>query len=180
MQLAAYRNLLTVDGGQSFSVDPLQYHQVMESLNFGISRIFGKSDPGVALQIVMKSCSGDALAAICGCAAVPDKAIALKQALEILPRLFDGQRKVIGGLVDRVCEGRPVHGDVKELHSFLIDMMTCQYVLANNGSGSQLDFIAITQEVCRRLPFKLCEKVGEVAFRRCEGNVLYVTYIIFM
>ena len=48
------------------------------------------------------------------------------------------------GLVDRVCEGRPVHDDAKELHSFLIDMMTCQYVLANNGSGSQLDFIAIT------------------------------------
>ena len=99
MQLAAYRDLLTIDGGQSFSGDPLQYHLYMERLNFGVLRIFGKSDPGVALQIVMKSCSGDALAAICGCAAVPDKAIALKQVLDILSRLFGGQRRAIGGHV---------------------------------------------------------------------------------
>ena len=111
------------------------------------------------LRIVVKSCSYDALAAIRGCAAVPDKAIALK-------------RRAIGGHVDRVCEGRPVHDDVKELRLFLIDMMTCQQVLVNNGSGSQLDSIAITQKVCRRLAFKLREKIRESASRRCKGNVL--------
>ena len=54
-----------------------------------------------------------------------------------------------------------------------MDMMTCQQVLVNIGSGSQLDSIAITQKVCRRLPFKLREKVREVACRRCKSNVLY-------
>ena len=63
-QLAAYRDLLTVDGGQSFSGDLLQYHLFMERLNFGVFRIFGERDPGVALQMVIKSCSGNALAAI--------------------------------------------------------------------------------------------------------------------
>ena len=64
VQLAAYRDLLTADGGQSFSGDLLQYHLFMEHLNFGVLRIFGKRDPGVALQMVIKSCSGNALAAI--------------------------------------------------------------------------------------------------------------------
>ena len=89
-------------------------------------RIFGKSDPGVTFQIAMKSYSSDALAAIRSCAAVTDKAIALRQALNILSRLFDGQHRAIGGHVDCVCEGRPVHYDVKKLRSFLIDMMICQ------------------------------------------------------
>ena len=83
VQLAAYRDLLTVDGGQSFCGDPLQYHLFMERLYFGVLRIFGKSDPGVALQIGLKSYSGDVLAAIRGWTAVPDKTIALKQALDI-------------------------------------------------------------------------------------------------
>ena len=126
VQFAAYRDLLTVNGGQSFSGDLLQYHLFMECLNFSVLRIFSKSDPGVALEIVMKSRSGDALAAICGCAAVHDKAIDLKQVLDVLSCLFGGQRRAIGGHVDRVCEGWPVHDDVKELCSFLIDMMTCQ------------------------------------------------------
>ena len=87
VQLAAYRDLLIVDGGQSFSGDLLQYYLLMERLNFGVLRIFGKSDSEVGLQIAMKSCSGDALAAIRGCTAVSDKAIALKQAFDILSRL---------------------------------------------------------------------------------------------
>ena len=45
--------------------------------------------------------------------------------------------------------------------------------MVNNGSGSQLDSIAITQKVCRRLPFKLREKVRKVASRLCKGNVLF-------
>ena len=89
----------------------------------------------------------------------------------LLSRLFSSHRKAIGGHVDRVCEGRPVHDDVKEWRSFLIDMMACQQVLVNNASASLLDSIAITQKVCPRLPFKLREKVREVASRRCKGNV---------
>ena len=131
-QLPAYRDLLTLDGGQSFDGDPLQYHLFLERLNSGVSRIFGNSDPGVALQIVMKSCSGDALSAIRGCAAILDKAVALKQALDILARLFGSQRSAIDGHIECVCEGRVVNDDVKDLRSLLIDMMTCQQVLVNN------------------------------------------------
>ena len=79
----------------------------------------------------------------------------------------------IGGRADRVCEGRLVHDDVKDLRSFLIDMMTCQQVLINNVSGSQLYSIAITQKICLRFSFKLREKVREAASRRCNSNVLY-------
>jgi len=102
VQLAAYRDLLTLDGGQSFSGDQLQYHLFMVRLNSGVLHIFGNSNPGVALQIVMKSCSGDAFAAIRGCAAISDKAKALKQALDILSRLFGSQRRAIGGMLS-VC-----------------------------------------------------------------------------
>ena len=172
VQLAAYRDLLILDGGQSFDGDPLQYHLFFERLNSGVLRIFGNSDPGVALQIVTKSCSGDALSAIRGCAAIPDKAVALKQALDILARLFGSQRSAIDGHIKRVCEGRVVD-DVKDLRSLLIDMMTCQQVLVNNGYGVQLDSIDTTQKVCRRLPFKLREKVREIASNRSLGRVLY-------
>ena len=90
-----------------------------------------------------------------------------------MSRLFGGQRRAIGGRADRVCEGRPVHDDAKELRSFLIDMMTCQQVLVNNVSGSQLYCIAITQKVCLRFRFKLREKVREVASRHFKSNVVY-------
>ena len=56
----------------------------MEPLNFGVLHIFGECDPGVALQMVIKLCSGNVLAAICGWASIPDKTIAWKQALDIL------------------------------------------------------------------------------------------------
>ena len=97
---------MIADGGQSFSRDPLQYHQFTERPNFGIFRIFGKSDPGVALQIVMKLHS----VMLSQPFAVLDQAIALKHALDILlSRLFVGQRKAFGGHVDSVCEGWPAH-----------------------------------------------------------------------
>jgi len=77
-------------------------------------RVFNNSDPGVSLQIVMKSCSGDDFTAIRGCAAISNKA--LKQALGILSRLFGSQRRAIGGYVVRMCEGRPIHDDVNCVH----------------------------------------------------------------
>ena len=173
VQLAAYLDLLTFDGGQSFDGDPLQYHLFLERLNSGVLRIFGNSNPGVALQIVMKSCSGDALSAIRDCAAILDKAVALKQALVILARLFGSQRSANDGHIECVCESRVVNDDVKDLRSLLIDKMTCQQVLVNNVYGVQLDSIDTTQKVCRRLPFKLREKVREIASKRSLGRVLY-------
>jgi len=102
VQLAAYRDLLTLDGGQSFSEDPLQYHLFMERINSGVLCIFGNSDPGVAIQIVIKSCSRDAFAAIHGCAVISDQA--LKQALDILSHLFGRQRRArFWSIMVQVC-----------------------------------------------------------------------------
>ena len=111
-----------------------------------------------------------------GCATIPDNAVALKQALDFLARLFGSQRSAVAngqkiGHIECVPEGKVTNDKIKDLRSLLIDMMTYHQVLVHNGHGRQLDSSDITQKICRTLPFKLREKVREIDFKRSLGWV---------
>ena len=86
----------------------------MRQVQDRIISIYGQSDPGHALQLLLNSTSDQAKKLISSCIMLP-LANALQEALRLLFKAFGSPAVAIKAHLRSVCEGPPIHTDEKGL-----------------------------------------------------------------
>ena len=148
-----------------FDGDPLDYYQFKRQVDDRILSVYGRSDPGHALHLLLGCTTGRAHKLIASCIMYPPER-GLNEALSLLHNTFGCPQVAVRSFIDSICNGRNVSYTEQSLENFYAELVNCKMVLEAAGAQSILNSVSTAEKVFMRLPRSLREKFAKLALDR--------------
>ena len=148
-----------------FDGDPLDYYQFKRQVDDRILSVYGRSDPGHALHLLLGCTTGRAHKLIASCIMYPPER-GLNEALSLLHKTFGCPQVAVRSFIDSICNGRNVSNTEQGLENFYAELVNCKMVLEAAGAQSILNSVSTAERVFMRLPRSLREKFAKLALDR--------------
>ena len=148
-----------------FDGNPLDYYQFLRQVEDRILNVYGQSDPGHALHLLLDATKGRAHKLISSCVMLsPD--IALNEALRLLHKAFGSPQVAVRAFIDSVCEGGVISHTEVGLEDFYSGLINCKIVLEAAGAGNLLNAASTAERIFMRLPHNLQKGFAKLALDR--------------
>ena len=148
-----------------FVGNPLDYYQFIRQFEDRILNVYGQSDPGHALHLLLDATKGRAHKLISSCVMLsPD--IALNETLRLLHKAFDSPQVAVRAFVDSVCEGGVISHTEVELEDFYSGLINCKIVLEAAKAGNLLNAASTAERIFMCLPHNLQKGSAKLALDR--------------
>ena len=146
-------------------VNPLDYYQFIRQVENRILDVYGQSDPGHALHLLLDATKGRAHKLISSCVMLsPD--IALNKALRLLHKAFGSTQVAVRAFIDSVCEGGVISHTEVGLEDFYYGLINCQIVLEAAWADNLLNAASTAERIFIRLPHNLQKGFAKLALDR--------------
>ena len=156
--LVRCRGSETTLDSDKFDGNPLDYYQFIRQVEDRILNVYGQSDPGHALHLLLDATKGRAHKLISSCVMLsPD--IALNEAFG-LPQV------AVRAFIDSVCEGGVISHTGVGLEDFYSGLINCKIVLEAAGAGNFLNAASTAERIFMRLPHNLQKGFAKLALDR--------------
>ena len=152
-----------------FDGNPLNYYRFMRQVDDRILNIYGQSDPGHALHLLLEATEGRARRLIGNCVMLPPERD-LQEALNLLYNAFGSPQVAVRASIDAVCGGGVICNSEVGLEEFYSELVNCKIVLEAAGAQSILNS-ASTAERCfysltSRVAEEFCQAINRTRVRR--------------
>lgn len=161
-----------------FCGDPLDYFKFIRKVEDRILSIYGNSDPGHALHLLLEATSGRAHKLISSCVMLsPEKG--LQEALQLLHKTFGSSQVAVRSYINSVCNGGPIPNTEAGLQDFYSDLVNCKVVLEAVGAHNLLNAASTAEQIFMRLPLGLQKGFAKLAADR-GFDMDYVPFDLFL
>ena len=147
---------------QRLRTSALDYYQFIRQVEDRILNVYGQSDPGHALHLLLDATKGQAHKLISSCVMLsPD--IALNEALRLLHKAFGSPQVAVRAFIDSVCEGGVISHTEVGLEDFYSGLTNYKIVLEAAGAGNLLNAASIAERIFMRLSHNLQKGFAKLA-----------------
>ena len=148
-----------------FDGNPLNYYRFMRQVDDRILNIYGQSDPGHALHLLLEATEGRARRLIGNCVMLPPHR-GLQEALHFLYNAFGSPQVAVRASIDAVCGGGVICNSEVGLEEFYSELVNCKIVLEAAGAQSILNSASTAERIFTRLPQELQRSFAKLAIER--------------